>query len=206
MSVFGLLAYFSANNTFVTGVMMNPGLATFIFFIIQGKYNWYNLSIEGRVASSATFAFLAKAVDATCFCFIGLSVYQTLPGFWSWSLIWGLMPFVIIGRVVAVLILFYGFALCFRTKRLDFKEILYIIWAGMVRGSVTFATAVNMPRNCPGEYRCLEQKYYELGLSTTVFITSLTTVFFGTFMRAVNQILFQPKPTEEIELTQSFPV
>lgn len=59
MAAIGFLAYFTANATVFLGTMMNPGLCTYIFFIIQAHYNWYNLTAEGRLISSAIYQFLA---------------------------------------------------------------------------------------------------------------------------------------------------
>lgn len=157
MTLFGFLSYWTANGTIIWGVMMNPGLCIFIFFIIMGKYNWYNLSSEGKVTASAVYSFIGDAANAGCFSYIGIAVYTSIPGFWSWYFIGFLIPVVIVGRLIAVFLLFYIFCICFRVSRLNIKEVCYITWAGMVRGAVAFALAINIPYECQdSEGQCLD--------------------------------------------------
>lgn len=149
MTGFGLLAYFTCYGTYIAENMLNPPLALFIFAIIQGHFTWYNLSSQSKATTGITFEFLGEACKAATFCYIGLSVYPSIPGFVGWSYIFYIIPIIVIGRLLSVLVTFYLLAICFRKTRLEFREVLYLVWAGMIRGSISFALAINIPYNCP---------------------------------------------------------
>lgn len=150
---------------------------------MQGQYNWYNMSAQGKAATSAIFSYLLQFSDAVCFAIVGLSLYTCIPGYWSWSFISLTLLAVILIRVVAIFI-FYGIGYIFsKTHRLTFRELLYIIWCGMVRGSVSYGLCIQLASSCAKGDLCPDQKHKEMLKSTTLVITLITTVFFGSTMR-----------------------
>jgi NhaP-type Na+/H+ or K+/H+ antiporter len=106
------------------------------------------LTAQGKAATSSIFSFLLHISDAICFAVIGLSLYTCIPGYWSWSFLTLTFFAVIAARVIAIFLLFYAFSACFGPKRLSFREILYIMWGGMVRGSVCYGLAIQLATSC----------------------------------------------------------
>jgi len=139
MTTFGLLAYFTSNGTVILGVEMSGIISMLVFAIIQGHYTWYNLSPQGKATTSVTYEFLGRACEALVYSYVGLSLYSCLPGFWSFELIGWELLIIIVGRIVGVLITFYLFRLCFRKATISFRQLLFIIYGGMIRGAIAFA-------------------------------------------------------------------
>jgi len=134
---------------------MSGIIALLVFSIIQAHYTWYNLSPQGKSTTSVTYEFLGKSAEALVYSYVGVSLYTSIPGFWSWSLIIGEMFIIIIFRIVAVICTFYLFRLCFKKKTINFKELLFIIYGGMIRGAIAFALVLKMPYSCPVGVECI---------------------------------------------------
>jgi NhaP-type Na+/H+ or K+/H+ antiporter len=178
------MAYFTAEITIILGVAMSGIIALLTFAIIQAHYTWYNLSPQGKSTTSVTYEFLGKSAEALVYSYVGVSVYTSIPGWWSWDLIIGETLIIIIGRIIGVIATFYLFRLCFKKKTINFKELLFITWGGMIRGAIAFALVLKIPWTCPStEPECLEQDLYDVARSTTLVIVIATTLIFGTFMK-----------------------
>ena len=102
------------------------------------------------------------------------------------------------GRVIGVLGTFYSCRLCFKKKTIKFNELLFITYAGMIRGAIAFALVLKIQYqgeegypDCP---ECYSKKNYDLVVSTTLMLVVLTTLIFGTFMDCVQKFLVPPKP------------
>lgn len=94
------------------------------------------------------------------------------------------MVIVVVGRLVAVFGTFYLFRLCFKKKTINFKELVFISYGGMIRGAIAFGLVLQIPHNCLTEPDiCWTIQNYELAKSTTLAIVMLTTLIFGTFMK-----------------------
>jgi site-specific DNA-adenine methylase len=63
------------------------------------------------------------------------------------------------------------------------------MWAGMIRGSISFACAINIAYKCPTSEECLAAKHFQVIKSTTLAVICATTLLFGTFMRAAQKFL-----------------
>lgn len=87
MTAFGFVAYFVAELIKILGVQMSGIIALLVFSIIQAHYTWYNLSPQGKTTTSVTYEFLGKAAEATVYSYVGISLYTSIPGFWSFSFI-----------------------------------------------------------------------------------------------------------------------
>ena len=109
---------------------------------------------------------------------------------------------IIVGRVMGVISTFYCFRLCFKKKTIKFRELLFITYAGMIRGAIAFALVLKIQyySNTVEELECEEcysQESYDLAVSTTLMLVMMTTLLFGTFMDPVQKILVPPKPAPE---------
>jgi NhaP-type Na+/H+ or K+/H+ antiporter len=116
-------------------------------------------------------------------------LYTSITGFWSFALIGWQLLIIIGGRVIGVMFTFYAFRLCFRKKTINFRQLVFITYGGMIRGAIAFALVIRIPYTCPGEEECLEMKYYELQKSTCLIVVMVTTLFFGTFMKQAMAVL-----------------
>ena len=99
---------------------------------------------------------------------------------------------------MGVLSTFYCCRICFKEKTIKFNELLFITYAGMIRGAIAFALVLKIDydgkdnESCPD---CYTKDEYELVVSSTLMLVMFTTLIFGTFMDAVQKILIPPKPS-----------
>lgn len=61
------------------------------------------------------------------------------------SFLFGELVLIIVGRVVAVFCMFYLFRLCTKTRTINFYELVFITYAGMIRGAIAFALVLTLP-------------------------------------------------------------
>jgi len=148
---FGLLSYFTSNGILIMGIEMSGIISLLVFAIISGQYTWYNLSPQAKATTAVTFDFMGKTCEAAVYSYVGISLYTSIPGFWSWSFIGWQLLIIIGGRVVGVLFTWYLFKLCFRYTTINFKELLFMTWGGMIRGAIAFALVIKIPYSCPLE-------------------------------------------------------
>ena len=89
---------------------------------------------------------------------------------------------------MGVLGTFYTCRLCCKKKTIKFNELLFITYAGMIRGAIAFALVLKIQYNgedhvkCDG---CYSKENYDLVVSTTLMLVMFTTLIFGTFMDPV---------------------
>lgn len=101
---------------------------------------------------------------------------------------------------------FYCCRLCWKKKTIKFNELIFITYAGMIRGAIAFALVLKIQYDkedgvdCPD---CYSKKNYELVVSTTLMLVMLTTLIFGTFMDATQKFLVPPKKLPQISITAS---
>ena len=200
MITFGFLAYFASENTVLIGLQMSGIISLLTFAIIQSHYTWYNLSPQGKSTTAVTFAFLGHTAEAAVYSYVGISLYSTIPGWWSFGWISIQLVIIILGRIVAVIGTFYLFRLCFRKKTISFNELIFITYGGMIRGAIAFALVLKIPHTClpplsPKD--CFSLPNYEVAKSTTLVIVMVTTLLFGTFMKVFQIWLLGPPPTKK---------
>ena len=186
----GMIAYFVAQKTVILELEMSGIISLLTCSIIQAHYTWYNLSPQGKSTTSVTFSFLGMTAEAAVYSYVGISLFSTIPLYWSLSWITAQCVIIIVGRIIAVICTFYLFRLCFKKKTINFRELLFISYGGMIRGAIAFALVMVIPYddNTPGSdcyqnVECYSKENYYLARSTTLVVVIITTVFFGTFMK-----------------------
>jgi len=96
---------------------------------------------------------------------------------------------IVVGRIIAVFTTFYLFRLCFKSRNINFRELCFITYAGMIRGAIAFALVLRMPaeglESCKPGNSCLTPQNYEVLVNTTLILVMMTTLIFGTFMGKV---------------------
>lgn len=119
--------------------------------IVQAHYTWYNLSPQGKSTTSVTFAFLGTTCEAAVYSYVGISLYATIPLYWSFTWITAQILIIIVGRLIAVIGTFYLFRLCFKKKTINFSELMFITYGGMIRGAIAFALVMMIPFDPTGQ-------------------------------------------------------
>ena len=113
------------------------------------------------------------------------------------------MVIILVGRFIGIIAIFYLFRLCFRKKTINFNELMFICWGGMIRGAIAFALVLKIPTECAVATDCYSAEQYELATSTTLVIVMITTVFFGTFMKwAQGCLLGKPKDEAHVDMDE----
>ena len=120
---------------------------------------------------------------------------------------------IVLGRLISVFSVFYSSRLCCKRKTINFRELCFISYAGMIRGAIAFALVLKLPvttmnatnglipnpdfsnkglsycTNPPNNYfqpeDCLSNQNYDLFVSTTLMSVMMSTLIFGTFMGRV---------------------
>jgi NhaP-type Na+/H+ or K+/H+ antiporter len=120
---------------------------------------------------------------------------------------------IVLGRLISVFSVFYSSRLCCKRKTINFRELCFISYAGMIRGAIAFALVLMLPvttmnatnglipnpdfsnkglsycTNPPNNYfqpeDCLSNQNYDLFVSTTLMAVMMSTLIFGTFMGRV---------------------
>ena len=183
-----LCCYFLTGIIEILGTEMSGIIALLTCSIINGHYTFYNFSPQGKATSSVTVTFLGNTFEAAVYSYIGVALYSSIPTWWSWSFIFSEFAIIVIFRIIAVLGTFYTLRLCCRRKTIAFRELLFITYGGMIRGAIAFALVLKIqvcdPDSSPETVGCYKQRDYDLVVTTTLVIVYLTTIIFGTFMKA----------------------
>lgn len=193
--IFGLsmMAYFLSELTVINGMQMSGIISLLTCGIVQAHYTWYNLSPQGKSSTGVTFGFLGTAAESFVYAYIGIGLYSLIPTWWSFSFVFAQLIMIIIGRVACIIFTFYLFRLCFKKKTINFRELLFISWGGMIRGAIAFALVLKIDIcKKPDQLGCYALEDYELAVSTTMMLVMLTTLIFGTFMAPIQKILVPP--------------
>lgn len=145
------------------------------------------MSPQGKITSTLTVTYLGTCAEAGVYSYIGIALYSNIPGWWSTKFIIAETFIIIIGRFASVFAIYYIFAFFFKSRTINYKELVFISWGGMIRGIIAFALILKIPHEdshtCPeGTKDCFTSQNYELMVSTTLSIVIITTLIFATFM------------------------
>lgn len=149
-----------------------------------------------------TVAFLGQASEAAVYSYIGISLYFTIPTWWSisWSVAFSLI--VIFGRIIGVFGTFYLFLFCFKKQTISFWELSFICWGGMIRGAIAFGLVMKIPyvgaENCPEPEYCYTKEQFDLAVSTCLILVYVTTLVFGTFMKIYQKWALKGEDTHAV--------
>ena len=114
MFAMALMSYFVSTMTVILGLEMSGIISLLICGIVQAHYAWFNLSPQGKQTTSVTFQFLGMAAEAAVYSYIGISLYFTIPSWWSFEWILAQTIIVILGRIIGVICTFYFFTIFFK--------------------------------------------------------------------------------------------
>jgi NhaP-type Na+/H+ or K+/H+ antiporter len=127
---FSILSYFVSDCIVLAGIQMSGIISLLTCGIIQSHYTYYNMSPQGKTCATLTVSFLGTAAEAAVYSYIGIGLYALIATWWSWAFIGAQLIILIVGRVIAVLGVFYTGRLCCRKKTINFNELCFICYAG----------------------------------------------------------------------------
>jgi len=91
-----------------------------------------------------TVTFLGTAAEAGVYSYVGIALYSQIVSYWSFSFIAVQFAIIFIGRIMAIFFTFYMFRLCCATRTINFRELCFITYAGMIRGAIAFALVLKI--------------------------------------------------------------
>ena len=194
---FCYISYFTSSLIKLpNGLEMSGIISLLTCAIVSAHYTYYNISPQGKQAATLSFSFLGEMAEAAVYSYVGLALYSTIPTWWSWSFIFIQLAIIFVGRVFGVICTFYTCRCCWKKKTIAFNELIFITYAGMIRGAIAFALVLKIAHDEPDGYsceNCYSKDNYDLVVSTTLMLVMFTTLIFGTFMDKVQKILVPPK-------------
>lgn len=143
-----LVCYFLTGIIEILDTEMSGIIALLTCSIINGHYTFYNFSPQGKATSSVTVTFLGNTFEAAIYSYIGIALYEVIPTWWSFSFIFAELGIIMVFRLIGILGTFYTLRLCCRRKTIQFRELLFICYGGMIRGSIAFALVLKI-QVCP---------------------------------------------------------
>ena len=141
---------------FVSESLKFSGIITLLTCgVTMAHYTWYNLSTQGKTISSITISIFGSASEATVFAYIGLCVFTYATDVhissghdehnWSPSFILVMSFTIIVGRIIAVILAHLLFGICQKKSDYTVKELIFIMYGGMIRGAIAFALVLKIP-------------------------------------------------------------
>lgn len=145
MFAFSMISYFVSDSIKIAGTQMSGITSLLTCGIVQSHYTYYNLSPQGKTASLFVVSFLGVAAEAAVYSYVGIALLNAIPEWWSFGFIFAQFFMIVIGRVVAVFFVFYMFRCCCASRSIKFNELVFITYAGMIRGAIAFALVLTLP-------------------------------------------------------------
>ena len=84
---FCMTAYFVTGLITINGLEMSGIIALLTCGILCAHYTYYNMSPQGRQTATLSFTFIGELAEAAVYSYVGLSLYSTIPTWWSWSFV-----------------------------------------------------------------------------------------------------------------------
>ena len=170
----------------VAELLHQSGIISLLFCgITMAHYGWYNLSPQGQTTSSVVFQFLGFIAEGFVFCYLGLTFfsYRTMP--FSPALVGILLCVVVFCRFIATIGLVSVLKLCkYESKHpnpLNYKELVFIWYSGLIRGAIAFGLVLRIESTFPGR---------DLIVTTCLTLVLFSTIVFGSTVGLVSNCLF----------------
>jgi len=141
---FGYLAYATGELCHMSGIisLLTSG-------VIMAHYGWYNLSPQGKHVSCVAFQVIGFGFEAFVFAYLGLSFFSyvdtnTMSYAWSWHFILVELFICCVARFTGTVILLYILVLLRHKQQVSFKQVLFICYAGLIRGAIAFGLVLKL--------------------------------------------------------------
>jgi NhaP-type Na+/H+ or K+/H+ antiporter len=83
--------------------------------------------------------------EAGVYSYVGIALYSQIPTWWSFGFVFIMFLIIVLGRLISVFSVFYSSRLCCKRKTINFRELCFISYAGMIRGAIAFALVLKLP-------------------------------------------------------------
>lgn len=179
----GYLSYSIGELVHVSGIisLLTTG-------IIMAHYGWYNLSPQGKVLSSASIQVIGFGLEAFVFAYLGLSFFSLYEQDWSYQFILYEAAICIIARFIGTVCLLYLTALCKHKRQVSFRQVLFVCYAGLIRGAIAFGLVLKLD----GMPELVNPAHLPVIRTTALTLVISTTLFFGSTMQMVQKALIPP--------------
>jgi NhaP-type Na+/H+ or K+/H+ antiporter len=139
---FGYLSYV------ISEVAENSGIISLLTAgVVMAHYTWYNLSPQGKQSSFIVFQFLGYATEAFVFGYLGLTFFSYADLKWSPMLFGIELVIIIFGRLMGTFGLVSFLKLFGYKQEMSMKELLFVWYAGMIRGAIAFGLVLRIDGN-----------------------------------------------------------
>lgn len=142
------------------------------------------------------FSVLGFGAEAFVFSYLGLTFFSYSNFYWSWHLIVTQLIIILVGRVFGTFGLIGLLKLvCCHKPRVSWTELLYIWYAGLIRGAIAFGLVLRIPETEPER---------PVIVTTSLTLVIFTTIIFGSTMPLVSKWLL-PAPNAMDEEDENTP-
>ena len=128
--------------------------------------------------------------EAFVFGYLGLTFFTFYEMKWSPDLFFTEIVVIILGRILGTLGLMSIAKMCgFVEKNINFKELVFIWYAGMIRGAIAFGLVLR-----------IDNSFENRGVivTTSLSLVIFTTVFYGSTVGILAKCLFKNDKKDEI--------
>jgi NhaP-type Na+/H+ or K+/H+ antiporter len=124
---------------------------------------------------------IGYGVEAFVFGYLGLAFFSYASYDWSWQLIICEIVIVIAGRFIGTIGIIKVLELCKYKSGIRFKDLVFISYAGMIRGAVAFGLVLRIDKSIDNR---------SVIVTTALALVIFTTVILGSTVATVQKILF----------------
>ena len=112
-----------------------------------------------------------------------MGIFEYRRSDWSINFIGIEFGIIIVGRLLSVLIVQYSFVICGCENTFKLKELIFLSYAGMIRGAIALGLAIKA-------YAIFTE--YEVMVTSVLALVIISTLVFGSFMPLMAKLLLDP--------------
>jgi NhaP-type Na+/H+ or K+/H+ antiporter len=180
---FGYLAYLLSEQAEASGI-----ISLLTCGIVMAHYTWYNLSPQGKQSSFIVFQFLGYILEAFIFSYLGLTFFSYKTLAWSYDLFLVELGVIIVARMIGTIGFVGVLSKCGFKSPLNFKELIFVWYAGMIRGAIAFGLVLRIDKSFVNR---------DVIVTTSLSLVVFTTVVFGSTVGVIGKCLFRDVKEEE---------
>lgn len=157
--------------------------------VVMAHYAWYSLSSQGQHGSYLVFQTIGLLMQAFIFTYLGISFFSFASLDWSPSLILVMLGICILGRFGGTLGLIGMLRLCGYHSGIQWKEVFFMGYAGLIRGAIAFGLVLRIDGGSVANRSVI--------VTTCLSLVVFTTVFFGATVGSMQAYLFPKEAIKE---------
>lgn len=156
----------------------------------MAHYTWYNLTTQSKQTTSVVFQVVGYAIEAFVFGYLGLTCFAYNDYDWSWELIVAEGIIIVLGRFMGTIGVIKICELFGYKSGLRLKDLVFISYAGMIRGSVAFGLVLRIDHSVINR---------PVIVTTSLFLVNTTTIVLGSTVATAQKFLFGKEMTAKKE-------